>query len=458
MRFLNKILTQLWPHLSPAIHKEVIAQSRDPIQEALKKVPVIKDIRIDVLDLGSRPFRLDSVKTYESSGEELVVEAPLFWGGDIVLRVTAEAELGGKIVDLPVEISCIQFKVLARITINPLVRQLPCAGGLTISLLEVPTLELDIRILDSPDLLSCPPLPALLRTVVHVVTSKMLVYPNQFSIPIMPNYGLPPPPKGILQVTVVSGHDLKSSLFDKVDPYVCLEVREGKPVYTATFENEENPVWNELKELVVDDFQKQQLTLTLFDDELINSELLGGLKLSLEDAEFIANPRETFKYRLPVYHPRIRGVYPTFTSTDMKAAKGDAFMDEKVSEAVAQMPQNRTLIARLRRKKAAEKARKKARKELIEQGALAEQPSSPSGTTLNEGGDESEVSSKPKGTAGDIVGNLTVAIKFIPFQHADTTDASSFLRRRVRWVNAFPLLRKHISWCPHSALYVSYCS
>ena len=58
----------------------------------------------------------------------------------------------------------------------------------------------------------CAPLPAIhptrLRTAalphaaIAIVAGKMLVYPNEFSLPLMPNFGLPPPPQGMLHVKV----------------------------------------------------------------------------------------------------------------------------------------------------------------------------------------------------------------------------------------------------------------
>ena len=60
--FLNRLLTLLWPHLSPAIHKEALKQSAGPIAAAVAKIPGVRDVRLDRLDLGERPPRLDSVK------------------------------------------------------------------------------------------------------------------------------------------------------------------------------------------------------------------------------------------------------------------------------------------------------------------------------------------------------------------------------------------------------------
>lgn len=54
------------------------------------------------------------------------------------IRVTAVIVVGGMKVDVPIDVSDLQFKFLARVTIKPLVEALPCVGGVTISLLEEP--------------------------------------------------------------------------------------------------------------------------------------------------------------------------------------------------------------------------------------------------------------------------------------------------------------------------------
>lgn len=39
-------------------------------------------------------------------------------------------------------------------------------------------------------------------SMVQLVVGKLLVLPNEMSFPIMENYGVPPPPQGMLRVKV----------------------------------------------------------------------------------------------------------------------------------------------------------------------------------------------------------------------------------------------------------------
>jgi Ca2+-dependent lipid-binding protein len=86
--------------------------------------------------------------------------------------------------------------------VKPLVETLPCLGGVTLSLLETPHFNMDIRIADSWDLMALPLVPSLVGTAIKVVAGRMLVYPNEFAYPLLPNFGLSPPPVGMLKVKV----------------------------------------------------------------------------------------------------------------------------------------------------------------------------------------------------------------------------------------------------------------
>lgn len=200
--FLNNIITQLWPNLSPAIHKEILSQAAAPIKDLCKKVPILKEVRIDRLDLGARPPRIDSFRNIDTPEDELILEVPVFWGGDIRLRATAVLAAGERAIDIPVDVNNIQVKILARITVKPLVERLPCVGGVTVSLMETPHINFDLRLADSPDIMALPGIPAALSAALHVAAGRMLVYPNAFELPLMPNFGLPPPPLGMLHVRV----------------------------------------------------------------------------------------------------------------------------------------------------------------------------------------------------------------------------------------------------------------
>ncbi|KAL4442698.1 hypothetical protein ABPG77_006692 [Micractinium sp. CCAP 211/92] len=301
--FINTILLSLWPHLSPAIHKMAMEQAKAPLEDVCKQAKILKTIRIDKLDLGTRPPRIDCFKSYQTDEDELIIETPAFWGGDMSLRVTAVVLAGSRTIDVPVDVANIQFKALTRITIKPLVETLPCFGGVTVSLLETPHFNMDLKICDSWDIMAFPTIPLIISTAIKVVAGQMLVFPNEYALPLMPNFGLPPPPIGMLNVKVVSATGLKGSLLDRMDPFVELFVRETRSVKTSTLTNNESPVWNECFDFVVDDPKQQALRVVVKDDDLVSASTEGEAVVPLDTAEFIRNPRTTVVLKLPLHAP-----------------------------------------------------------------------------------------------------------------------------------------------------------
>ena len=311
VRFMNRLLSQLWPHLSPAIHKQVVEQSAGAIQDAIKRIPLVKNVRIDVLDLGTRPFRVDSFKSYTSHNDDnwIMFEAPLLWGGDMRVRVVVEVSFFGLfVVGIPVEVANVQLKALARVTLYPLVEQLPCVGGATVCLLEEPTVDLDLHVLDSPDILSLPPIPVVLGMLKSRLASKILVYPNELSFPILPNYGLPTPPIGIFRISVCYGINLRSSFLDEIDPFVSVELRNGRVRSTGSLDNEQNPVWKDEEfDMVVDDLEAQAITIELLDDNnLTTPGLVGAVVLPLKEmqAAGFCQPNARRRLLVPVFAPQ----------------------------------------------------------------------------------------------------------------------------------------------------------
>lgn len=58
---------------------------------------------------------------------------------------------------------------------------------------------------------------------------QQVVYPNQIHVPLMENSGLPKPPVGMLEITVIRGTGLRGGdTFSKGDPYVRITVQERK--------------------------------------------------------------------------------------------------------------------------------------------------------------------------------------------------------------------------------------
>lgn len=70
--------------------------------------PFIQAVDIEVLDLGSLPPAIGGAKTYTSSADEAILEAPIMWGSDMRVRVAVRIKLGPYVLYVPLEVSNVQ--------------------------------------------------------------------------------------------------------------------------------------------------------------------------------------------------------------------------------------------------------------------------------------------------------------------------------------------------------------
>jgi Ca2+-dependent lipid-binding protein len=74
--------------------------------------------------------------------------------------------------------------------------------------LQVPHLDLCLKLIKGVDIMALPIIKDVVRFGLQHVLNGMLIYPNSLSFPIMPNFGVPPPPKGALNVKLLRAENL----------------------------------------------------------------------------------------------------------------------------------------------------------------------------------------------------------------------------------------------------------
>ncbi|MEW5299187.1 MAG: hypothetical protein WDW36_002226 [Sanguina aurantia] len=303
---INRIIQGLWPGLSQAILDSVLADVTllaSIKAEVFDKYSFVDDIILgsglslkgsaDLSQLasftagkqfstGSVAPRIGGLKIYTSTDDEVTLEIPILWGSNCTFSIGVYLRLGPVSVFVPLELSNLQFKVLARVTLRPLVETLPCLGGVTFTLLEVPFVDFSLKVVQGVDLLSLPLVP---QAISYAVQASMLlrcarsaihdyvVYPNSISQALMPDFGVPSSPQGALRVTLKRAEVTKGAKY----LYVKLRVREGRSCSSSVAHTPQDtaPVWNEHFNLIVDDFRTQGLHLELWSDELGFDKMLG---------------------------------------------------------------------------------------------------------------------------------------------------------------------------------------
>ncbi|GBF88447.1 hypothetical protein Rsub_01160 [Raphidocelis subcapitata] len=291
---VNRVVRGMWPHLTGAILDEVVKAVKPILQGVMADLPpFIEDITLgphSLLDaehhdalfqgrafsLGSFPIRVAGMKVYTTSEDSCIMEMPVMWGSNAAIDLQVYLKLGPLRLVVPVSVSDIQYKLLLRITLA-LVDTIPCIGGATVSLLELPHIDYKLRVLGGIDLMSLPGVKNAFRWTIQYVMKQLLLYPNSISVPLMANFGAPSEPLGMLHVRLHRIEGFKTSdMVGRGDPYVTFMVRQGREHSSRVVKNCKDPVYNEEFYLVVEDLKEQMLTIKVFDSDLGPTDELAG--------------------------------------------------------------------------------------------------------------------------------------------------------------------------------------
>lgn len=90
-------------------------------------------------------------------------------------------------------------------------------------------------------------------------------------------------------MNVIAARKLKSSAFDKSDPFCEVKVSKGekKVIKTKVIDDNENPKWNHSDEFTLDLTEEEwgslKLYATVFDYDLAMNDKLGSIEIQLKD-------------------------------------------------------------------------------------------------------------------------------------------------------------------------------
>ncbi|GAX84222.1 hypothetical protein CEUSTIGMA_g11645.t1 [Chlamydomonas eustigma] len=298
MYMINRCIKVLWPTLKEAMVKEVFKQAKAQLHEhVFSKFPFVEELVLGTegmrqdgaldfstwikdkhFDIGDVPLRLGGIKTYNTGEDEVIVETSVLWGSNAKLHVGVFLRFGPFRLYIPIELESVQLKIDARVTLKPLIDVIPFFGGVSISLLKVPHVDFKLSLMRGIDIMALPLIKDGVRMVLKYVLESMLIIPNHLTIPLFPNFGVPPAAKGALNVKL-----LRVRGIHKGDSVYCeMEVRRGRPVCsnTAVVSGKEAE-FNEEFNLIIDDYETQSLKILLYNDDLgWNDTLLSGGELA----------------------------------------------------------------------------------------------------------------------------------------------------------------------------------
>ncbi|XP_072264862.1 extended synaptotagmin-1 [Pyxicephalus adspersus] len=187
----------------------------------------------------------------------------------------------------------VQLHGMMRVILEPLIGDVPIIGAITLFFIRRPMLDLNWTGLTN--LLDIPGLDILSDTMIMDIISGHLVLPNRLAIPLTQDLHVAelrsPLPRGVVRIHLLEARGLSPKDFQmggllagKSDPYAILRV--GTQVFTSRTINENlNPVWNEMYEVIVQEVPGQELEVELFDKDPDKDDFLGRMKLDLGEVK-----------------------------------------------------------------------------------------------------------------------------------------------------------------------------
>jgi len=307
LEWINSFMVKFWPIFQPVLAETVI-NSVDQVLST--STPAFLDsLRMKTFTLGSKPPRMEHVKTYPKAEDDIVLMDWKFSftpndhadmtsrqiknrvNPKIVLEIRIGKAMISKALDVIVE--DMAFSGLMRLKIK-LQIPFPHVEKVEISFLERPTIDYVCKPLGGDtlgfDINFVPGLEGFIMEQIHANLGPMLYAPNVFPIEVAKMLSGSPVDQaiGVLAITLHGAHGLKNP--DKFagtpDPYAVVAFNRGVPLaQTKIIKENANPKWNETKYAIVTSFN-DVLTLQVYDyNEYRKDKELGTASFPLERAE-----------------------------------------------------------------------------------------------------------------------------------------------------------------------------
>jgi Ca2+-dependent lipid-binding protein len=301
MDWLNVFLDKYWIYLEPSV-SQMVTEQANPMLASQDSIPAfVKSIWIDELTLGTKPLRIDLVKTLNIQEHDVVV---MDWGfsytpNDIVdnsakqiknhvnQRVVLKAKLFG--ITIPVILEDVAFKAVARVRLK-MTSKFPHVESVSLTMLQPPQFDFVSKFFGETafnwELLAIPGLYPLINEMIKKFAGPMLFDPFSFQLNIPQLLSGSNTSIGIIAIHVKSAKDLRAAdrvIGNTIDPYITFCFHGQRKVYgqTKTLLDTLSPRWDETVYLLVGSFT-EPVVMTLFDfNDDRKDKKMGELHLSM---------------------------------------------------------------------------------------------------------------------------------------------------------------------------------
>ncbi|PHH68181.1 hypothetical protein CDD82_752 [Ophiocordyceps australis] len=307
LEWINSFLVKFWPIYQPVLAQTIINSVDQVLSSA---TPAFLDsLKLKTFTLGSKPPRMEHVKTYPKTEDDIVM---MDWKfsftpndtADMTSRqiknkinpkVVLEIRIGKAMISkgIDVIVEDMAFSGIMRLKIK-LQIPFPHVDRIDMCFLERPTIDYVCKPLGGEsfgfDINFIPGLETFILEQIHGNLAPMMYAPNVFPIEVAKMLAGTPVDQalGVVALTLHGAQGLKNTdkLGGTVDPYASISFsRRQELARTKTVQDNPNPRWNETHYLIVTSFS-DTLDIQVFDkNEIRKSKELGVATFRLEDLE-----------------------------------------------------------------------------------------------------------------------------------------------------------------------------
>ncbi|KAK6463826.1 C2 domain-containing protein [Scheffersomyces coipomensis] len=300
MDWLNNFLEKFWFFLEPSI-SNIVCEQVNPILASSPAPGFIKALWIDSFSAGTKPPRIDCVKTLQGTNDDVVV---MDWGFSFTPNALADAstkQLKNKInqktivkasifgFPFQVAVSDIAGRGIARVRLR-MMSSFPHVETINISFLEPPQFDFNSKIVsDAPwiwEVLAIPGLYPFINEMVKKYAGAMFFSPVSFQLNVqqlLSGYAFDSA-IGVLAITASSARGLKgfSNIGNTLDPYLTFGFKKEVSARTKAISDTNKPVWNETIYITVNSLS-EPLNITVVDyNEFRKDREVGSIQFDLE--------------------------------------------------------------------------------------------------------------------------------------------------------------------------------
>ncbi|KAG5976940.1 hypothetical protein E4U55_007136 [Claviceps digitariae] len=307
LEWINSFMVKFWPIYQPVLAQTIINSVDQVLSSATPSF--LDSLKLKTFTLGSKPPRMEHVKTYPKTEDDIVM---MDWKfsftpndtADLTARqvtnkinpkVVLEIRIGKAMISkgLDVIVEDMSFSGIMRLKIK-LQIPFPHVEKIEMCFLERPTIDYVCKPLGGDnfgfDINFIPGLESFILEQIHGNLAPMMYSPNVFPIELAKMLAGTPVDQaiGVLALTLHGAQGLKNSdnFGGSVDPYASISFsRRQELARTKTIDDNANPRWNETHYLIVTSFS-DTLDIQVFDkNEFRKSKELGVATFRLEDLE-----------------------------------------------------------------------------------------------------------------------------------------------------------------------------